>query len=207
MWRVAPGQWEELDKKYRCASLLRNTSQQHLTSLRLGNGFISTLLPQREIYAKNNSINGGHTVTCKLKWKAQSLWALVILKIEKSCSKKKRKKKKNLVPYGWPPKNKLKSSTYVTTETNCEVCCQIKCTVFWGKMYCFGKRTQTDIFLKKTCGQQANERCSTLLNNRQMQIKTMRFHSILGWLVSKNYKITRVGKDAENLLIGMWNGV
>jgi len=29
----------------------------------------------------------------------------------------------------------------------------------------------------------------------------------LSWLVSKNYKITSVGEDAENLLIGMWNGV
>ena len=28
----------------------------------------------------------------------------------------------------------------------------------------------------------------------------------LSWLVSKNYKITSVGEDAENLLIGMWNG-
>ena len=57
---------------------------------------------------------------------------------------------KNLVQYGWPPKNNLKPSTYVTTETNCGVCCQIKCTGFGEKMYCFAKRTWTDIFLKKT---------------------------------------------------------
>ena len=46
-----------------------------------------------------------------------------------------------------------------------------------------------------------------MLNIAKQQDKCNFIPYSLGWLVSKNYKITRVGKDAENLLIGMWNGV
>lgn len=136
------------------------------------NGFISILSPtSKGIYAKI------------LQWMQDTLdlWTDVKHRISEPWLFWRLK---NLVQYGWPPKNNLKPSTYVTTETNCGVCCQIKCTVFGEKMYCFAKRTWTDIFLKKTCGQQAHKRCSTLLNNREMQIKTMRFHAILIKLAS-----------------------
>ena len=42
-----------------------------------------------------------------------------------------------------------------------------------------------------------------MLNIAKQQDKCNFIPYSLGWLVSKNYKITRVGKDAENLLIGM----
>lgn len=121
---------------------------------------------QREIYAKNNSINGGHSSLVNWSGFAYNLfesWLFWRLK--------------NPVQYGWPPKNNLKPSTYVTNETNCGVCCQIKCTVF-GEKCSFGKTTWTDIFLKKTCCQQTHERCSTLLNSRNAnQNHEISFHT------------------------------
>ena len=117
----------------------------------------------------------------------------------------KKKKKKNLVPYGWPPKNKLKPSTYVTTETNCEVCCQInKMYCFLGKNVLFWEKDPNRHFSKEDMWPTGTRK---MLNIAKQQDKCNFIPYSLGWLVSKNYKITRVGKDAENLLIGMWNGV
>ena len=53
---------------------------------------------------------------------------------------------------------------------------------------------------KKIFHANRNKRCSTSLNNREMQIKTMRYHIILIRIATiKKKKITNIGKYVEKL--------